>query len=107
MQALDRREPILRQDAPGLAPQFFAAGTPDVEPPRRDAAARAGLHEDFDDEPVAFAGQRALQSRPITLLDDDARDALGDHRLEELERLILVGSGRQQFQPPRAVHRGD
>ena len=31
----------------------------------------------------------------------------GHHRLEELERLILVGGGRQQIGPPRAVHRRD
>ena len=34
----------------------------------------------------AFAGQRALQRRAVALLDDDARDALRHHRIEELER---------------------
>ena len=61
MQAFDRREAILGDDAPGLAADVVAARAADVETPRRDAAARAGLHEDFDDEAIAFAGQRALQ----------------------------------------------
>ena len=85
MQALDRREAILRHDAPRLAADVIAARAADVEPPRGDAAARAGFDEDLDDQPIAFAGQRALQRRAVAFLDDDARDALRNHGVEELD----------------------
>ncbi len=58
-----------RDDPPRLAVDVLAARPADVETPRRDAAARAGLDEDLDDQPVAVAGQRALQrgrSRSLT-----------------------------------------
>ena len=56
MQSFDRSKAILRRDAPGLAADVVAAGAADVETPRRNAAARTGLDEDFDDESIAFAG---------------------------------------------------
>ena len=83
MQALDRGEAILRHDAPRLPAEVIAARAADVEPPRGNAAPRAGLDEYLDDKPIAFAGQRALQRRSVALLDDDARDALRDHGVEE------------------------
>ena len=61
MQAFDRREAIFGEDAPRLPADVVAARPADVETPRGDAAARAGLHEDFDDQSIAFARQRAVQ----------------------------------------------
>ena len=107
MQALDRREPILGDDAPRLAAEVVTARPADIEMPGRDAAARAGLHEDFDDQAEAFAGQRALQRCAIALLDDDARDALRHHRVEKFERLIAIGGRRQQVDPSLPIHRRD
>ena len=94
-------------DAPRLTADVVAARPANIETPGRDAPARPGLHEDFDHEAIAFARQRAGQRRSIAFLDDDASDALRDHRLEEFEGLIAIGGCRQQIDPPRAVHRRD
>jgi hypothetical protein len=107
VQAFNRRETILGDDAPGLAAEVVAARTANVEPPRGDAAARAGLDEHFHDEAMSFPGQRPLQRESIALLDDDARDALRHHGVEKLPGLIAIRGRGQQLEPPRAVHRRD
>jgi hypothetical protein len=48
-----------------------------------------------------------LQRKAVALLDDDARDALRDHGVEEGRRLLAIGRRRQQIEPARALHRRD
>ena len=57
----------------------------------RDAA----LGEDLDHEPVAVAGQRAVERRAIALADHGPRDAGADERARGLPREPAVGHGRQ------------
>jgi hypothetical protein len=105
VQAFDGRQAILRHDAPWLPVFGLAPRLADVEVPGGDAAARSGFEEDLGDQAVAVAGQGAEQFRAGPLFHDHARDALRHHRVEELERLLAIGVGRQQFGPALAVHR--
>ena len=56
---------------------------------------------------IALARQRAEQRRSVALVHDDVRHALGDHRVEELDRRVTIGVWRQQLSPTSTVSGGN
>ncbi len=106
METFDDRQAFLTDDPPRLSLGRIT-WTPHVEPPGVDAPARARLREDIREQLIALAWQRAEQWRSVALVHDDARHALGDHRVEELDRRVTIGVWRQQLAPTSAVSGGN